>query len=71
MQSLDTSREFLGQILGEDILERGRGYLRVAPWALEVLGVPEVHSVQGDLVALAGPGCQPGPVHPEVCRNKC
>lgn len=71
MQSLDASREFLGQILGEDVVERERGYLRVAPWALEVLGAPEVHSVQGDLVALVGLGCRPGPVHPEVCRNKC
>lgn len=37
---------------------------QVAPWALAVLGVPEVHLVQGGLVALVGLGCQLGPVHP-------
>ena len=43
----------------------------MAPWALAVLGAPEVHSVQEGLVALVGLGCQPGPVHPEVGGNKC
>lgn len=47
------------------------GYLPVAPWALAVLGAPEVHSVREGLVALVGLGCQPGPVHPEVGGNKC
>lgn len=71
MPSLDASRVLLKQILGGEVVERGRGYLRVAPWAPEVLGAPEVHLVQGGLVALVGLGCQPGPVHPEVCGNKC
>ena len=56
MHSLDTSREFLGQALEEVAGERGRGDLHVAPWALAVLDAPEVHSVQGGLVALVGLG---------------
>lgn len=36
----------------------------VAPWALAVPGAPEVHLVQGALVALVGLGCRPGPAHP-------
>lgn len=46
------------------MVERRRGYLQVAPWVLEVLGAPEVHLVQGGLVAPVGLGCQPGLVHP-------
>lgn len=65
--SLDASREFLGKILGEVVVERGRRYLHVAPGAPEVLGAPEVHLVQGGLGGLGGLGCQPGPVHPVVC----
>lgn len=71
MQSLDASREFLEQTLGEEAVERGRGYLQVAPWALAVLVAPEVHLVQGGLVALVGLGYRPGPVHPEIRGNKC
>lgn len=67
IQGLEVSREFLGQVLKE----RGKEYLRVAPWALAVLGAPEVHLVQGGLGALVDLGCWLGSVHPEVHGNKC
>ena len=70
MHSWDASREFLGQTLGEEVVERGRRYLRVAPWALAVPGAPEVRSVQGGLVAPVVLGYRPGPVRPEIGGNE-
>lgn len=56
--------------MGEEVVERERENLRVAPWALAVPGTPEVRLVQGGLVALVGLGYRPGPVHPDVGENE-